>query len=171
MKPQLAILTVAAALAATSCSSPKAKSAKSSDLELKDVTTTFTPELLDALKRPADTDRYFKHPGAILVAKWNLVGNRGSCSVVLSRTFSHLAPDPDHPESAFCSGCGFGNDDGIFYEFVRKTEHGDVYLFRRGWPGTQRVLPPVLYTGTALTVVAEEDLQVQILPAPQQAAR
>jgi hypothetical protein len=170
MNPQLAILTFAVALAVASCSSPAAKSAKSGEVVPIDVTVTYTPAAVDAPKRPAETDRYFKHPGAILVAKWN-VGNRGSCSMELSRNFMTPAPDPDHPESAFRSGCGFGNDDGIFYEFVRKTEHGDVYLFRRGWPGTKQVLTLVLFEGTALTVVAEKDLQVQILPSPPQAAK
>src|SRR5258705_12901686 len=102
MKPQLAILTFAAALAATSCSSPKAKSAKTGELILENVQVTFTPETDGGAKRAAFADPYFKHPGAILVARWK----DGSCTTELTRTFVTPAPDPDYPESAFRFGCG-----------------------------------------------------------------
>ncbi len=167
MKPKLAILTVVAALAATSCSSPKAKSARSGELILENVQVTITPETDGGAKRAAYADPYFKHPGAILVAKWK----DGRCSCELTRTFVTPAPDPDYPESAFRFGCGFGNGDGIFWEFVHKTEHGDVYIFKRGLPESQQVLTPVLFAGVPLTVVAEKNLQVQILPPQEQAAK
>jgi len=113
-----------------------------------------------ATNGPPSTDHYFAHPGARIIAKWK----RGECTAELTQTRNAHALDPKHPESAFRGGCGH-DDDGIFWEFVHKTEHGDVYLIKRGRPVREQTITPILFRGKELTVIATEDLTVQILPA------
>ena len=112
-----------------------------------------------AMKAPPSADHYFAHPGARIIAKWK----NGECTAELTQTRNAHALDPKHPESTFRGGCGH-DDDGLFWEFVHKTEHGDVYLIKRGRPVREQVITPILFRGKELTVIATEDLTVQILP-------
>ena len=113
-----------------------------------------------AMKAPPSADHYFAHPGARIIAKWK----NGECTAELTQTRNAHALDPKHPESTFRGGCGH-DDDGIFWEFVHKTEHGDVYLIKRGRPVREQVITPILFRGKEQTVIATPDLTVQILPA------
>lgn len=118
---------------------------------------------------PTTTDRYFAYPGATLGAKWK---DGKAYSVVLSRTFLTPAPDSAHPESAFRSGCEFEKArDGIFWEFVQKTERGDVYLLKRGALGRKQTITPVLFTGEAQRLQSGKDLTIDFLPASPKTAK
>ena len=112
------------------------------------------------------TDHYFAHPGARIVVKWK----NNECTAELTHTRNAHALDPKHPESTFRGGCGH-DDDGVFWEFVRKTEHGDVYLIKRGRPVREQVITPILFRGKEQTVIATADLTVQILPAAPKATK
>ena|SRR5437868_2026800 len=113
-----------------------------------------------ATNPPPSTAHFFAHPGARIIAKWK----RGECTADLTETRNAYVLNQKHPESTFRGGCGH-DDDGIFWEFVHKTEYGDVYLIKRGPPIREQIVTPVLFRGKELTVIATEDLTVQILPA------
>jgi hypothetical protein len=116
--------------------------------------------LLRSAGADIDTDHYFVFPRATLVAE----SGKGKVTSELSRNFAH--PTPQQPEPKFSSGHEFQNGIAVNWQFLRKTEHGDVYLVVMKRPGSKSRPVPVLFTGSEQTVFATNDLTVRILPQP-----
>jgi hypothetical protein len=114
--------------------------------------------LLQGIGAEIDADSHFAFPRATLVAE----SGNGKVTAELSRNYAH--PTPKQPEPKFSSGHEFGNGVAVNWQFLRKTEYGDVYLVVTKHPGSLSKPIPVLFTGTDQTVIATNDLIVRIIP-------
>jgi hypothetical protein len=121
-------------------------------------TVTLGLALLCGIGAEIDSDRYFAFPRATLVAE----SGKQKVTAELSRNFAH--PTPQQPEPKFSSGHEFSKDVSVHWEFLRKTEFGDVYLVVIKRPGSPSDPVPVLFRGSEQTVIATNDLTVRILP-------
>jgi hypothetical protein len=109
--------------------------------------------------KPLDTDSYFAYPRAVILIASGDEKAIADCSGCYSR------PTPQQPEPYFSSGQEFENGLSVTWEFVRKTEYGDVYLIVVDRPNKPESVTPVLFNGKAQMIVSTKDLTVQILPA------
>ncbi len=110
-----------------------------------------------------DTDSYFAFPRATMIAE----SHSAKVTEPVSRNFVH--PTSPQTKPSFSSGHKFETGAEVQWEFLRKTEYGDVYLVITKLPGASRKAVPLLFDGTEQTVIETKDLIVRILPkAPPQ---
>jgi hypothetical protein len=79
--------------------------------------------------------------------------------------------NPKDPKEApqFQSSCELNDETdhhkfGVFWRFIQKTEHGDVYLFTVQKDGTVLNAFAVLYSGSTLHAYQHDEIQIIIEP-------
>jgi hypothetical protein len=124
------------------------------------LTATPTPT---APATNSDFSRQFRYPQATLVIE------SGSHKQTLSIARNSFIPTALHGSSCvqYAGGIAFDTGAGVTWEFLGKTEHGDVYLFmiqRPGMKGMKKEVTPILFTGVAQELAQFADLRVELLP-------
>ena len=125
--------------------------------------TALSYSCMAGSNKPGDMDSYFNFPRATIIMESGKTKSVVECSA--NHTFP-IPPGPN-PEPYFGSGMVFANETGIeaYWEFVRKTDYGDVYLIIVDRPNKPEAVTPVLFAGKAQTIISTNDLTIQMLPA------
>jgi hypothetical protein len=113
---------------------------------------------------PADVSKYLNYPDTTLVASSKAEGSR----IVISIAANFDRPKKKNSAPRFYSNSSndVTDDVSVDYEMFKKTDYGDLYLFVIHRKGQKDVPYPVLFSGSAQTIVDAPDIKVELLPNP-----
>jgi hypothetical protein len=113
---------------------------------------------------PPDVSKYLNYPDTTLVALSKADGFQIETSIAAN--FDRPKKKKSVPRFYSNSSNDVTDDVSVDYEMFKKTDYGDLYLFVIHRKGHKDIPYPVLFSGTAQTIVDASDIKVELLPNP-----
>jgi hypothetical protein len=113
---------------------------------------------------PPDVSKYLNYPNTTLVAASKTEGSR--IVVPIAANFDRPKKKNSAPRFYSNSSNDVTDDVSVDYEMFKKTDYGDLYLLVIHRKGQKDVPYPVLFSGSAQTIVDASDIKVELLPNP-----